>query len=203
MIAGGKDAVFQALEKVEDDRTTGARDLRESKLSSRDVVVGIAASGGTPYVLGGLRYAREQSCGTILLTCNPGTALKVEVDVLIGPEVGPEIITGSTRMKAGTATKMILNMISTGAMIKQGKTYSNLMVDLQPKNAKLQDRSLRILSALTRLPLNEAREYLREAHGDLKLALVMALGRLERHEASAQLKKHGGVVKNAVGDTNP
>jgi N-acetylmuramic acid 6-phosphate etherase len=198
LIAGGPEAVFQAVEGIEDSGKTGAQDLRDRNLSTRDVVVGIAASGVTPYVLGGLQYARDKSSATILLTCNPNAARDVAVDVVVGPEVGPEVITGSTRMKAGIATKMVLNMFSTGAMIKQGKTFGNLMVDLQPKNDKLRDRSMRILAELGQLSANKASQLLEKAAGNLKLALVMVLAQIEREEAVELLEKHHGRVKNAV-----
>ena len=198
LIAGGTGAIFQPVEGVEDCREAGAQDLQKRNLSSRDAVVGIAASGVTPYVLGGLEYARAQSSSTILFTCSPSAALTVEVDVKIVPAVGPEVITGSTRMKAGTATKMVLNMISTGAMVKQGKTYGNLMVDLESKNAKLQDRSIRILATLTRLSVDRAMQHLKRAGWDLKLALVMVMCKVERDAACTLLKQHKGVVKNAV-----
>mgnify|MGYP002725725768 CR=1 FL=1 len=198
LIAGGSGAVFQAIEGVEDRREAGMLDLQQRALSSRDAVVGIAASGVTPYVLGGLEYAHSLSCGTILFTCSPSAARDVEADIKIVPRVGPEVITGSTRMKAGTATKMVLNMISTAAMIKQGKTYGNLMVDLQPKNAKLQDRSIRILTTLAHVSADEARQHLLKANWNLKVALVMVLCGLECDEADALLEKHKGIVKNAM-----
>ena len=198
LIAGGPNAVFQSVEGAEDSSENGAQDLRERKLSSKDVVVGIAASGVTPYVLGGLQYAREQSSSTILLTCSPSVAREIAVDVVVAPEVGPEVITGSTRLKAGTATKLVLNMFSTGAMVKQGKTFGNLMVDLQPRNDKLRDRSVRILADLGQLFPHQASQLLSQAGGNLKLALIMALAQLEREEAQALLKKHRGRVKSAV-----
>jgi len=198
LIAGGPDAVFQSVEGAEDSSETGAQDLCESNLSSEDVVVGIAASGVTPYVLGGLQYAREQSSSTILLTCSPSPAREFAADVAVILEVGPEVITGSTRLKAGTATKLVLNMFSTGAMVKQGKTFGNLMVDLQPRNDKLRDRSVRILADLGQLSPHQACQLLSQAGGNLKLALIMALAQVERKEAHALLKKHRGRVKSAV-----
>ena len=198
MIAGGPDAVFQSVEGAEDSSEIGALDLRKRKLSSKDVVVGIAASGVTPYVLGGLQYAREQSASTILLTCSPSAAREIAVDVVVILDVGPEVITGSTRLKAGTATKLVLNMFSTGAMVKQGKTFGNLMIDLQPRNAKLRNRSVRILAELGQLSLHQACQFLSRAGGNLKLALIMAIAKLEREEAQALLTKHHGRVKSAI-----
>jgi len=198
LIAGGPDAVFQSVEGAEDNSESGARDLKERKLCSRDAVVGIAASGVTPYALGGLKYARQQAATTILLTCSPNAARKIAADVVIALEVGPEVITGSTRLKAGTATKLVLNMLSTGAMVKQGKTFGNLMVDLQPKNAKLRNRSVRILADLGQLPPPQASQLLDRAGGDLKLALIMEITQLEREEAQALLNEHHGRVKRAI-----
>jgi N-acetylmuramic acid 6-phosphate etherase len=203
LIAGGAEAVFRAIEGAEDRREAAATDLRDRSLSAADLVVGIAASGVTPYVLGGLEYARRCGCGTVFLTCSPSTAAAVDADVRIVPEVGPEVITGSTRMKAGTATKMVLNMITTGAMVRWGKTYGNLMVDLQPRNAKLRDRSVRILAALAALEPGAAADRLAEAGGDLKLALVAALTGLGLDEARRELARCGGAVKAAVRASRP
>jgi N-acetylmuramic acid 6-phosphate etherase len=199
LIAGGREAAFRAVEGAEDLPGSGAADLQKRRLSADDVVMGIAASGVTPYVLGGLEYARTLGCGTIFFTCSPTTLGQVQADVKIAPQVGPEVITGSTRMKAGTATKLVLNMISTGTMVKLGKTYGNLMVDLQPKNAKLRDRSSRIFSLLTGLDRQAAENRLREAGGALKLALVMELCAVGLEEARQLLAAHGGSIKKAMG----
>lgn len=198
LIAGGPSAVFAAVEGIEDQPEAGVRDLRARDLGQDDLLVGIAASGVTPYVLGALDYARTLPCPTVLLSCSPSAAAAATADVKIVPEVGPEVITGSTRMKAGTATKMVLNMISTGAMVKRGKTYGNLMVDLQPKNAKLRDRAVRILAALAQISRLEAHERLGRADWDLKLALVMALCRDDRDAARELLRRNDGMVKRAV-----
>jgi len=198
LIAGGREAAFRAVEGAEDHPEAGAADLQDRDLGSRDVVMGIAASGVTPYVLGALQHARSLGCGTIFFTCSPTATQSVEADVKIVPEVGPEVITGSTRMKAGTATKLVLNMISTGAMVKLGKTYGNLMVDLQPKNAKLRDRTIRILAALTQLAPQAAVERLEAAGGELKLALLMELCQVDREEGRRLLQEYGGVIKNVV-----
>ena len=198
LIAGGTGAVFQAVEGAEDDPDSAVDDLASRGLSAVDVVIGIAASGVTPYVVGGLACARRTGCGSALLTCSPSAAEAVVADVKIIAEVGPEVITGSTRMKAGTATKMILNMITTGTMVRLGKTYGNLMIDLQPTNAKLRDRSRRILSALTSLPIEAASALLDSADGELKLALVMEKCRLDAGKSRRLLSRHDGRVKAAL-----
>jgi N-acetylmuramic acid 6-phosphate etherase len=199
LIAGGRTAVFRAVEGAEDDRRGALPELEERRLTSRDLVVGIAASGVTPYVVGGLEYARQQGCATVFFTCSPTAAGGVDADVKIVPEVGPEVLTGSTRMKAGTATKLVLNSITTGAMVKLGKTFGNLMVDLQPTNAKLRDRATRILSLLSGLSPEQARERLGAAGWSLKLALVMVLREVDEVTARHLLEQHGGRVKEAVG----
>ncbi|NKB67304.1 MAG: N-acetylmuramic acid 6-phosphate etherase [Candidatus Latescibacteria bacterium] len=199
LIAGGTEAVFQAVEGAEDKIDDGANILRERELSPPDMVVGIAASGVTPFVLGGLQYARSLNCSTAFITCSQPASPPGEGTVIIAPQVGPEILTGSTRLKAGTATKMVLNMISTGAMIKWGKTYGHFMVDLQPKNAKLRDRSQRILAAIADISEAEAEKTLDQASGHLKVALVMVLCQIDQAEANKRLEKHRGLVKKAIG----
>ena len=201
VIAGGPSAVFQSVEGAEDSPEAGARDLQAQCLARTDVVMGIAASGVTPYVIGGLEYATTLPCPTIFFTCNPSTAARIIADITIVPEVGPEVITGSTRMKAGTATKIVLNMISTAAMIKLGKTYGNLMVDLQPKNAKLKDRTVRIFMELTQLSRQQSSQRLEQANNDLKTALVMELCQVDLKTALDLLEKHRGVVKETVRHT--
>jgi N-acetylmuramic acid 6-phosphate etherase len=198
LIAGGPQAVFRSVEGAEDRPEDGESALRQQGLNDRDIVFGIAASGVTPYVLGGLSYARSLGCGTIFFTCSPQAAAAAPADIKIVAEVGPEAITGSTRMKAGTATKLVLNMVSTGAMVLQGKTYGNLMVDMRPLNAKLRDRSVRILVSLTALEKEAAQLKLDHYGGDLKLVLVMELTGLEAQEAAEHLAAHGGRVKQAV-----
>lgn len=199
LIAGGEAAVFGAVEGAEDDARGAVEPLCSRGLDPPDVVVGIAASGVTPFVIGGLRYARERGCSTALLCCSPGAEIDVDVNVAIVVPVGPEVITGSTRMKAGTATKLVLNMVSTGAMVLLGKTFGNLMVDLQPKSAKLRDRSERILAALTGLTPSEAAIRLSQSGWDLKLALVMELCNLEPGAARERLLRYSGHLKQAVG----
>jgi N-acetylmuramic acid 6-phosphate etherase len=197
LIAGGPSAVFRAVEGAEDDPEGAIAQLNDCGLQQNDVVMGIAASGVTPYVLGALDYARTHGCPTIFFTCSPQQS-PPRVDVQIAPRVGPEVLTGSTRMKAGTATKLVLNMITTGAMIRCGKTYGNLMVDLHPSNKKLVDRSQRIFSALTDTAQEEAQHVLTAAEGDLKVALVMQLCSVGADAAKLLLAQHEGSVKKAV-----
>ncbi len=198
LIAGGANAVFQAVEGAEDRPDQAVLDLKERGFSREDALLGIAASGVTPYVLGGLDYARATGAATLFFTCSPSAGEMVSAEVKIIPRVGPEVITGSTRMKAGTATKLVLNMISTATMIRLGKTYGNLMVDLQPKNAKLRDRSLRILTALTGFPEAKASQLLAVAGGELKIALVMGLCGLPPDASRLLLSQSGGSVKEAM-----
>ena len=198
VIAGGPEAVFAAVEGAEDKADSGAGELRRRQVGTGDCVIGIAASGVTPFVLGGLREARARGASTVLLTCGiPGQGAPW-VDVRIAPQVGPEVVTGSTRLKAGTATKMVLNMISTAAMIRLGKTLGNLMVDLQPRNAKLRDRSLRILQMVTGITREASEASLRAAGGDLKVAMVMKLCGVGRNRAAALLVEHEGRIKEVV-----
>lgn len=198
LIAGGASAVFQAVEGAEDRREQAAVDLKQRDFGPGDALVGIAASGVTPYVLGALDHARACGAATVFFTCSPSAAAAVDAKVKIVPEVGPEVITGSTRMKAGTATKLVLNMITTTAMVRLGKTYGNLMVDLQPKNAKLRDRAQRILRTLTGLAEEQAGDLLTQAGGELKVAIVMGLCGLEPAAARQALAAHEGRVKQAV-----
>lgn len=198
LIAGGERAVFGAVEGAEDDADAARVELAARRAAPPDAVVGIAASGVTPWVVGGLRYARQQGCATVFFTCSPSAAAAIDTDVKIVPEVGPEVVTGSTRMKAGTATKLVLNAITTGAMVRLGKTYGNLMVDLQPNNAKLRDRAVRILASLANLEVADARGRLAAAGNDLKLALVIALSGLGTGTARQLLDRSGGRVKAAV-----
>jgi N-acetylmuramic acid 6-phosphate etherase len=198
LIAGGREAAFQAVEGAEDRPEAGAADLAARGLVAADVVVGIAASGVTPYVHGALAHARAAGAGTVFFTCSPTARTQVETDVGIVVAVGPEVITGSTRMKAGTATKLVLNMLSTATMVRLGKTYGNLMVDLQPRNAKLRDRMVRILCGLTGLAPAPAQSLLTAADGQLKVALVMQLRGVDADAARRVLADHGGVVRRAV-----
>lgn len=198
LIAGGHRALTNAIEGAEDNRDAGEEDLRGVELNAQDVVCGIATSGRTPYVLGGLAYAQSLGAATLGVTCNEVSELSEVSDVLIAPVVGPEILSGSTRLKAGTATKMVLNMISTGTMIRIGKTYGNWMVDLRATNVKLKDRSIRIVSGITGLDRQRAESLLARCDGEVKTAIVsQALG-IDRTEAQQRLKAAGGRLRVAI-----
>ena len=197
IIAGGERAVFTAVEGAEDDPNGATKQLDAREIRPKDVVIGIAASGVTPYVNGALEYASIIGCKTIFLTCNVLNSTPT-VDVLIRPVVGPEVITGSTRLKAGTATKLVLNMISTGSMVSLGKTYGNLMVDLKPTNKKLIDRSIRIFCSIAKITEVEAETHLKRADNDLKIALVMKFKSCDKEAASRLLSKNSLSVKAAI-----
>ena len=198
LIAGGHRALTNAIEGAEDNRQAGEEDLRGVELDAKDVVCGIATSGRTPYVLGGLAYAQSLGAATLGVTCNEVSELTEVSDVLIAPVVGPEILSGSTRLKAGTATKMVLNMISTGTMIRIGKTYGNWMVDLRATNVKLKDRSIRIVSGITGLDRQRAESLLARCDGEVKTAIVsQALG-VEKIEAQERLKAAAGRLRKAI-----
>ena len=198
LIAGGRDAMFKAKEGAEDDPALGREDLLAIGLDRRDVVVGLAASGRTPYVIGGLQYAREIGARTVALACNSASEIGRNADIVIEAEVGPEVLTGSTRLKAGTAQKMILNMISTGAMVRTGKTYENLMVDVQQTNLKLVDRARRMVMLVTEASGEEAEQALKEAGGSAKLAILMLLLNIGAPEAAERLEKAGGFIRRAI-----
>ncbi len=198
LIAGGHRALTNAIEGAEDNRQAGEEDLRGVEVDAKDVVCGIATSGRTPYVLGGLAYAQSLGAATLGVTCNEVSELTEVSDVLIAPVVGPEILSGSTRLKAGTATKMVLNMISTGTMIRIGKTYGNWMVDLRATNVKLKDRSIRIVSGITGLDRQRAESLLARCDGEVKTAIVsQALG-VEKIEAQERLKAAAGRLRKAI-----
>jgi N-acetylmuramic acid 6-phosphate etherase len=198
LIAGGHRALTNAIEGAEDNRQAGEEDLRGIDVDAKDVVCGIATSGRTPYVLGGLAYGRSLGAATLGVTCNAVSELSEVSDVLIAPVVGPEILSGSTRLKAGTATKMVLNMISTGTMIRIGKTYGNWMVDLRATNVKLKDRSIRIVSGITGLDRERAESLLARCDGEVKTAIVsQALG-VDKIEAQRRLKVAGGRLRTAI-----
>ena len=198
IIAGGPGAMLKAVEGAEDSHTLAAEDLRNIDLTSKDVVVGIASSGRTPYVLGGLDYARSQGAYAIGLSCNLDAALNERADLNISPVVGPEVLSGSTRMKAGTATKMVLNMLSTGAMVGLGKTFGNLMVDLQATNTKLTERMKRIVCDLTDLSPEEADNLLDRCGGELKTAIVSYRLDKEPEVARQHLAAARGHLRNAL-----
>ncbi len=195
LIAGGDGAIRQAVEGAEDDPTLAEADLKQLQITKLDSVVGIAASGSTPYVLGGIRWAHQQGALTLGITCNRPTALEQAVQICIAPQVGAEVIMGSTRLKAGTAQKLVLNLISTGVMIRLGKTFGNLMVDLQPTNAKLRARCQRILELACDLSPEQARARLVESDGDLKVAIVMTLLGISAPEAQESLQATGGRIR--------
>ncbi len=198
LIAGGYKALLRSQEGAEDVFEDGQKDLEEIGFNSKDVVFGIAASRRTPYVLGALAYAKEIGAKTIYLTCNPRAEVTIDVDVLICPVVGPEVVMGSTRMKAGTATKLILNMITTTAMIRMGKVYENLMVDLRMTSNKTQERSKRVVMLVTGVSYETASELLEKADGHVKTALVMALANVSAEEARVRIEKADGLIRKAI-----
>lgn len=198
LIAGGSRALTSAVEGAEDDREAGAKDLAAVEPATNDSVMGIAASGRTPYVLGALELARQKGCLTLGLACNSGSAMATAVDIMITPVVGPEILTGSTRLKSGTATKMVLNMLTTGLMIRLGRTYGNLMVDLNASNEKLRDRAVRIVIELTGLPRTNAEWILQNCGGEVKTAIVCARLGLKPEAARERLQLANGQLRTAL-----
>lgn len=196
IIAGGNKAILNSIEGAEDSHTESTDQLRKRKLNKNDVVVGIAASSTTPFVLGAINYAKQIKAQTVLITFNH--VKKNIADIIISPILGPEAIVGSTRMKAGTATKMILNMITTTVMIKLGKTYKNLMVDVQPKSEKLRNRAKRIVKQLVKTNYRKAQSLLEDSGWDVKAAVVMGKRKMTYTEAKALLKKHGGFLRKAL-----
>ncbi|EGR0199434.1 N-acetylmuramic acid 6-phosphate etherase [Vibrio alginolyticus] len=200
IIAGGKEAMFRAKEGAEDDPTLGEQDLKENTLTQRDVVVGIAASGRTPYVIGGLEYANELGATTVALSCNPDSPIADIADIAISPVVGPEALTGSTRLKSGTAQKLVLNMLTTASMIRLGKSYQNLMVDVKATNAKLVARAARIVMQATDCTNQEAKTALKETDYDAKLAILMILTGLDKESATEQLNAKQGYLRKVVID---
>jgi N-acetylmuramic acid 6-phosphate etherase len=200
IMAGGQAAVFQAKEGVEDNYEEGGRSIGRLRLTNRDVVVGVSASGITPFVRGALTRGRKACAKIIFVTCWPGSELQNFVDLIIAPAVGPEIIAGSTRLKAGTATKMVLNMLTTVAMIKWGKTYGNLMVDVKTGSEKLKDRAHRILSVVTGLDYDSADALLKRAKWNVKAAIVMQKTGLTLPQATKRLRKANNSVREAIGE---
>jgi N-acetylmuramic acid 6-phosphate etherase len=198
VIAGGPPALTHAVEGAEDDPERGVLDIAALGVNENDLVVGIATSGRTPYVMGAVREARRRGARTVGVACNRPSLLDAEVDLAIAPLVGAEVVSGSTRMKAGTATKMVLNMISTGAMVRIGKTLGNRMVDLKPSNEKLRIRSRRMLRELAGVDDGLARQILARCQGDLKSALVVALSGVEPDVAKQILEQNDGQVRAAV-----
>jgi len=201
IIAGGRETVFMSREGIEDDAGQGGKDMEAVSLTANDTVVGIASSSRTPYVLGALKYAHQIGASTIFLMCNPlaeKTGESPAADIIIAPVVGPEVIMGSTRLKAGTATKMILNMITTAAFIRCGKVYKGMMVDLKAWSEKLKARSRRVLMLAADLDYDQAGKFLNEAGGSVKTAIVMALCNVPRKRAEELLDENDGFVRRAI-----
>lgn len=198
LIAGGREAMFRAQEGAEDHEEAGAADVDALDVGQRDVVCGIAASRRTPYVVGAVVRARERGARTLFVTCNPRSQFTLDVDVAICPDVGPEVLMGSTRMKSGTATKLVLNMLSTAAMVRLGKVYENMMVDLKLTNEKLVERSRRIVMLATGCTYDEATETLGASGGHVKTALVVRLAGVDATEARRRLTEADGFVRAAV-----
>lgn len=198
LIAGGNTAILQAVENAEDSREMGEQDLRNLNFNARDVLVGIAASGRTPYVLGAMAYARHVGASVVAISCNQDSEMSKAADIAIEPMVGPEVVTGSSRMKAGTAQKLILNMLTTGAMIRSGKVYSNLMVDVEATNAKLVQRQVDIVVQATECSAEKAEETLNECNRHCKTAIMMILSGMSAEEASAILNKNKGFIRKAL-----
>ena len=200
LMAGGTPAFVRAVEGAEDSQTMGEEDLKEIHLSPADIVIGLAASGRTPYVIYGLRYAKKIGCRTVAVSCNRDSEIGKEADLAIEPVPGPEVLTGSTRLKAGTVQKMVLNMISTGSMVGIGKVYQNLMVDVVQTNMKLITRAENIVMTATGCTREEARDSLEEAEGSVKLAITMILLQCGAKSAKTRLNRAGGYVRNAIQD---
>jgi N-acetylmuramic acid 6-phosphate etherase len=200
LIAGGRRAITRAVEGAEDSERNGERDLRAKKLSRRDVVVGIAASGTTPYVVGALKYARKRGATTVAVTSNLRMPVGRLAKIVIAPEVGPEVLTGSTRLKAGTSQKMVLNMLSTAVMARLGHVYENLMIDMMLTNKKLAERALRILAEASGRSVSAAEHALRAAGHDMRVGLVMLKRKFGVVDAKKRLRAVGGDLRKALGE---
>ena len=198
LIAGGIPAIFRAQEGAEDNPGLAVHDLKEHGFSAKDVLVGIAASGRTPYVIGGLKYARELGALTIALACSEHAEIAALADIALTPVTGPEVVTGSTRMKAGTAQKLVLNMLSTGTMIKLGKVYGNLMVDVKASNKKLEERAIRIVMEGSGCERTEAEKALKGADGHANLAILMVVAGVSAGEGKALLERTSGHLAAAI-----
>lgn len=198
VIAGGHKAILSAVENVEDNRQQGEADLKALNFSAKDVLVGLAASGRTPYVLGAMAYAKSLNACVGGVSCNPQSEMAALADIAITPAVGPEVVTGSTRLKAGTAQKLVLNMITTGAMIRSGKVYSNLMVDVEATNAKLIERQISIVMDATECDRATAQAALQQCQRHCKTAIVMVLAGLDAAQAKAVLEKNNGFIRLAL-----
>jgi N-acetylmuramic acid 6-phosphate etherase len=200
IMAGGQNAVARAREGVEDNYEEGARSINRLAPTTKDVVIGVSASGMTPFVRGALTRARRAGSKIIFVTCDPRTELQTFVDLTIAPAVGPEVIAGSTRLKAGTATKLVLNMLTTAAMVRIGKTYGNLMVDVQMGSEKLRDRARRIITIVTGLEYEAADKLLRRAHWNVKAAIVMQKSGMTYTQAVRRLRRAHDFVRDAIGE---
>ncbi len=198
IIAGGRNAVFESVEGAEDSKEGGVQDVKAVGLCGKDVLVGLAASGRTPYVIGALEYAKEIKAATVAITCNPDSEMVKAAQIYIAPVVGPEAITGSTRLKAGTAQKLVLNMLTTGVMVKLGKVYENLMVDVKASNIKLTERARRIVVQCTEVSEAEAEAVLEETNYDVKLSIFMIKSGLPREAASRELDENHGYIRKAL-----
>ncbi|SFM22491.1 N-acetylmuramic acid 6-phosphate etherase [Bacillus sp. 5mfcol3.1] len=198
LIAGGKKAFIKAVEGAEDNKELGIQDLKDINLTNKDIVVGIAASGRTPYVIGGLEYANSIGTQTVAVSCNKGSAIGREANIVIEVNNGPEVLTGSTRLKAGTSQKLICNMLSTASMVGLGKVYGNLMVDLQLTNEKLVERAKHIVMEATSCDYETAELYLSKADNKPKIAIVMILAGFSKEEAIQRLKETQGFIRQAV-----
>ncbi|MDV7023915.1 N-acetylmuramic acid 6-phosphate etherase [Atlantibacter subterranea] len=198
IIAGGHEAILSAVENVEDNREQGAADLKALNFSAKDVLVGLAASGRTPYVLGAMAWAKSLNASVAVVSCNPQSEMAALADIAITPAVGPEVVTGSTRLKAGTAQKLVLNMITTGAMIRSGKVYSNLMVDVEATNAKLIERQISIVMDATDCDRDTAQAALQQCNRHCKTAIVMVLTGLDAAQAGAVLEQNNGFIRLAL-----
>lgn len=198
IIAGGRRALVRSIEGAEDDAAAAVTALKKRRVGAKDVVVGIMASRRTPYAIGAVEYARKVGAVTIVVTANPSSDARFDVDVVIAPRVGPEVVTGSTRMKAGTAQKLVLNMLSTATMVRMGKVYENLMVDLKTASRKLEERTKRVYMYATGARYEEAEPALKQAGGSLKVAIVMRRAKISRSEAERRLKRAQGWVREAI-----
>ena len=198
VIAGDRRAITDAVEGAEDDREAGVQVMVDLDISAQDSVVGIAASGRTPFVLGAMDDARQRGALVVAVVCNAGSPMQEAADIAIVPVVGPEVVTGSTRLKSGTAQKLVLNMLSTGVMIRLGKTYGNLMVDVQSTNSKLRDRARRIVMQATGLNETEAADLLAASDGEVKTAIVAALLGVDPGDARQRLDQAGGVIRKGL-----
>ncbi|HDX7132183.1 TPA: N-acetylmuramic acid 6-phosphate etherase [Clostridioides difficile] len=198
IIAGGNQAIFKAIEGAEDDKELGKQDIIDRGVTSKDVICGIAASGRTPYVIGSMEYAKELGCAVLSITMNPNSEMSKKADLPINIIVGAEVIMGSTRMKSGTAQKMVCNMLTTASMVKMGKVYSNLMVDVKTSNEKLVERAKRIIMIATNVKYDVAEKFLEEADNSVKLAIFMIKSGLDKDSAKSILDRQEGYISEAL-----